>query len=51
MDGSEQDEEVMSEKKSKIIESLKPFDFSTVVLNPFRKDFYEEHEEITNMDH
>jgi hypothetical protein len=36
-----------SKQERKIIEGLKPFDFSTVHLPDFHKNFYEQHPEIT----
>ena len=35
MGEEESDEEVKNVKKHKIIETLQPFDFSTIVLEPF----------------
>ena len=51
MDDAISDEQQLSDhkKKNKIIEPLKPFDFSEVVLQDFDKNFYEEHEEIATM--
>ena len=50
MDAGSDEDLQLPEKKNKIIETLKPFDFSTVVLEPFQKHFYQEHQEITQMD-
>ena len=43
MDADSDEDLQLPDKKNKIIETLKPFDFSTVVLQPFKKNFYEEH--------
>ena len=45
MEDAISDQEGMSTDKQnhKIIEPLKPFDFSAIVLDDFDKNFYEEH--------